>query len=153
VVGLVPRLPAAARSSRPRLAPPSPDQPQRPRPPAPLPNPPRPPLARAHLLLRRLETNPASLRPDIRPHECRHPYVTHLRVAGVNGADLAEIAGYRVETILARYTHSVGVSFAQCEQLSASEKPLGSPWRLWCDPLVVSCSTTTGERTSGARPS
>ena len=42
---------------------------------------------------------------DIRPHECRHSYVTHLRAAGVNDADLAEIAGHRVEMMLARYTH------------------------------------------------
>jgi integrase len=42
---------------------------------------------------------------DIRPHECRHSYVTHLHAAGVNDADLAEIAGHRVETMLARYTH------------------------------------------------
>ena len=48
---------------------------------------------------------------DIRPHECRHSYVTHLRAAGVNDADLAEIAGHRVETMLARYTHAVGNSF------------------------------------------
>jgi len=48
---------------------------------------------------------------DIRPHECRHSYVTHLRAAGVNDADLAEIAGHRVETMLSRYTHSVGKSF------------------------------------------
>jgi integrase len=48
---------------------------------------------------------------DIRPHECRHSYVTHLHAAGVNDADLAEIAGHRVETMLARYTHSVGASF------------------------------------------
>lgn len=41
---------------------------------------------------------------DIRPHECRHSYVTHLRAAGVNDADLAEIAGHRVETMIARYT-------------------------------------------------
>jgi integrase len=44
---------------------------------------------------------------DIRPHECRHSYVTHLRAAGVNDADLAEIAGHRVETMLASYTHPV----------------------------------------------
>ncbi len=44
---------------------------------------------------------------DIRPHECRHSYVTHLRAAGINDADLAEIAGHRVETMLARYTHAV----------------------------------------------
>lgn len=49
---------------------------------------------------------------DIRPHECRHSYVTHLRAAGVNDADLAEIAGHRVETMLARYTHVMGTSFA-----------------------------------------
>jgi len=48
---------------------------------------------------------------DIRPHECRHSYVTHLRAAGINDADLAEIAGHRVETMLARYTHAVGRSF------------------------------------------
>jgi integrase len=47
---------------------------------------------------------------DIRPHECRHSY-THLRAAGINDADLAEIAGHRVETMLARYTHAVGKSF------------------------------------------
>jgi integrase len=48
---------------------------------------------------------------DIRPHECRHSYVTHLR-AGINDADLAEIVGHRVETMLARYTHAVGKSFS-----------------------------------------
>jgi len=47
---------------------------------------------------------------DIRPHECRHSYVTHLRAAGVNDADLAEIAGHRVETMLSRYTHAAGTS-------------------------------------------
>jgi integrase len=50
---------------------------------------------------------------DIRPHECRHSYVTHLRAAGVNDADLAEIAGHRVETMLARYTHPTGGSFEE----------------------------------------
>lgn len=39
---------------------------------------------------------------DIRPHECRHSYVTYLRAAGVNDANLAEIAGHRVEAMLAR---------------------------------------------------
>jgi site-specific recombinase XerC len=33
---------------------------------------------------------------DIRPHECRHSYVTHLRAAGVNDADLAEVVGHQV---------------------------------------------------------
>jgi integrase len=50
---------------------------------------------------------------DIRPHDCLHSYVTHLRAAGVDDADLAEIAGHRVETMLARYTHAVGKSFSE----------------------------------------
>jgi integrase len=54
---------------------------------------------------------------DIRPHECRHSYVTHLRAAGVNDADLAEIAGHRVETMLARYTHAVGQSYARVREV------------------------------------
>jgi integrase len=49
---------------------------------------------------------------DIRPHECRHSYVTHLHAAGVNDADLADIAGHRVETMLARYVHGIGSSFS-----------------------------------------
>ena len=53
---------------------------------------------------------------DIRPHECRHSYVTHLRAAGINDADLAEIAGHRVETMLARYTHAIGNSFNTIRQ-------------------------------------
>ena len=53
---------------------------------------------------------------DIRPHECRHSYVTHLRAGGVNDADLAEIVGHRVETMLSRYTHAVGGSLGRiCE--------------------------------------
>lgn len=54
---------------------------------------------------------------DIRPHECRHSYVTHLRAAGIDDADLAEIAGHRVETMLARYTHPLHRSFDQVRGL------------------------------------
>jgi integrase len=54
---------------------------------------------------------------DIRPHECRHAYVTHLRAAGINDADLAEIAGHRVETMLARYTHAVRGSFSAIREV------------------------------------
>ncbi|HET7052992.1 MAG TPA: tyrosine-type recombinase/integrase [Solirubrobacterales bacterium] len=49
---------------------------------------------------------------DIRPHECRHSYVTHLRAVGVNDAAWFEIAGHCVETMLARYTHAMGKSFS-----------------------------------------
>jgi integrase len=48
---------------------------------------------------------------DMRPHECRHSYVTHLRAAGVNDADLAEIVGHRLETMLSRYAHALSASF------------------------------------------
>jgi integrase len=48
---------------------------------------------------------------DIRPHECRHSYASQLRAAGINDADLADILGHRVETMLAQYTHAVGRSF------------------------------------------
>jgi integrase len=48
---------------------------------------------------------------DIRPHECRHSYITHLRRAGIDDADLARIAGHRLSTMLTRYSHSVGGSF------------------------------------------
>jgi integrase len=48
---------------------------------------------------------------DIRPHECRHSYVTHLRAAGINDADLADIVGHQVQTMLARYTHAIGTCF------------------------------------------
>jgi integrase len=50
---------------------------------------------------------------DIRPHECRHSYVTHLRAKGENhDADLAGIVGHRVQTLLARYTHAIGGCFS-----------------------------------------
>jgi integrase len=54
---------------------------------------------------------------DIRPHECRHSYVTHLRAAGVNDADLAEIAGHQIATMLARYTHALGGAFGSVRQI------------------------------------
>jgi integrase len=54
---------------------------------------------------------------DIRPHECRHSYVTILRGRGINDADLAQIAGHRVETMLARYTHPIGDEFGRVREL------------------------------------
>jgi len=54
---------------------------------------------------------------DIRPHECRHSYVTQLRAAGIHDADLAEIAGHRLETMLARYSHPVRRSFEDIQRV------------------------------------
>lgn len=57
----------------------------------------------------------------MRPHECRHSYITHMRAAGVNDADLAEIAGHRVATMLARYTHATKKSFGIVRDLLGEE--------------------------------
>jgi integrase len=48
---------------------------------------------------------------DIRPHEMRHSYVSHLRAAGVDDADLAAITGHTVLTMVTHYTHALGKSF------------------------------------------
>lgn len=48
---------------------------------------------------------------DIRPHECRHSYVSLLRAAGVDVADLADATGHTVETATSKYTHGLGRSF------------------------------------------
>jgi integrase len=48
---------------------------------------------------------------DIRPHEMRHSWVTHLRAAGVDDADLADMAGHALATMLGRYTHPKRESF------------------------------------------
>jgi integrase len=42
---------------------------------------------------------------DPTPHELRHSYVSNLRAAGIDDADLAEIVGQEVETMIAHYTH------------------------------------------------
>jgi integrase len=44
---------------------------------------------------------------DPTPHEFRHSYVTHLRAAGIDDADLALVAGHNVETMLSVYTHAL----------------------------------------------
>lgn len=48
---------------------------------------------------------------DIRPHECRHSYVSLMRAAGLDPADLAAMAGHTVETATKTYTHALGRSF------------------------------------------
>jgi integrase len=46
----------------------------------------------------------------IRPHDCRHSWITHLRAAGVDDADLAQMAGHTVDTMIGTYTHALGRS-------------------------------------------
>jgi integrase len=42
---------------------------------------------------------------DPTPHEFRHSYITHLRALGIDDADLAKVAGHRLETMISIYTH------------------------------------------------
>ncbi len=51
------------------------------------------------------------------PHDCRHSYVSNLRAAGIDPADLAAVAGHDVETATRVYTHSTGRSDAQIRGL------------------------------------
>jgi integrase len=44
---------------------------------------------------------------DPTPHEFRHSYVSHLRAAGIDDADLAAVAGHTVETMISVYTHAL----------------------------------------------
>lgn len=43
---------------------------------------------------------------DCTPHEFRHSWVTHLRAAGVDPADLADVAGHSLDTATSHYTHA-----------------------------------------------
>jgi integrase len=44
---------------------------------------------------------------DPTPHEFRHSYVSNLRAERVDDADLANVAGHTVETMIATYTHAL----------------------------------------------
>lgn len=46
----------------------------------------------------------------IKPHEMRHSYVSLMRAAGVDHADLARWTGHSVMTATAHYTHALGQS-------------------------------------------
>jgi integrase len=48
--------------------------------------------------------------PDAKPHDFRHSYVSLMRAAGVDPADLASWTGHTVTTATATYTHSVGAT-------------------------------------------
>lgn len=47
---------------------------------------------------------------ELLPHDLRHSYVSHMRAAGVDPADLAAWTGHTVLTATTRYTHSTGAS-------------------------------------------
>ena len=48
---------------------------------------------------------------DIQPHEMRHSWITHLRAAGIDDADLAKAAGHSLRTMHATYAHALDRSF------------------------------------------
>lgn len=53
----------------------------------------------------------------ITPHDLRHSWITHMRAAGVDDADLAEMAGHTVATMLGTYSHALGKSFDQVRRV------------------------------------
>lgn len=54
---------------------------------------------------------------DPTPHEFRHSYITNLRAAGVDDADLAQIAGHGVQTLVTVYTHALGKSHGRVREI------------------------------------
>jgi integrase len=54
---------------------------------------------------------------DPTPHEFRHSYVTNLRAAGIDDADLAEVAGHTVATMVSLYTHALHRSHAEIREV------------------------------------
>jgi integrase len=47
----------------------------------------------------------------------RHSWLTHLRAAGVDEVDLADMAGHSVETMMSQYIHPRRQSFEQVRRL------------------------------------
>lgn len=48
---------------------------------------------------------------NLRPHDLRHSYVSLMRAAGVDPADLAKATGHTTETATRVYTHATGSTF------------------------------------------
>lgn len=48
---------------------------------------------------------------DLLPHDLRHSFVSLMRAAGVDPADLANATGHTVATATAKYTHATGATF------------------------------------------
>jgi len=48
---------------------------------------------------------------DPTPNDFRHSWVTHLRATGINGADLADVAGHSERTADIHYSHALRRSF------------------------------------------
>lgn len=53
----------------------------------------------------------------IRPHECRHSFISLMLAEGVDPAELAEITGATVLTMMRHYNHAVSDSHARVKEL------------------------------------
>ncbi|HVV52421.1 MAG TPA: site-specific integrase [Polyangia bacterium] len=53
----------------------------------------------------------------IKPHECRHSYVTHMRAEKVDPADLAAVTRHGLETATRHYTKPLGRSMQQIRDI------------------------------------
>lgn len=54
---------------------------------------------------------------DVRPHEARHSFVSHLLAAGIDPADLADMAGHKLATMLAVYAHPLRKSHDEVREV------------------------------------
>jgi integrase len=77
----------------------------------------RPAVARVELQARCVEPARKASGRNIRRHDCRHSWVTQLRAAGIDDADLAQVAGHTVETMLGAYAHPLGRSHDRIRQV------------------------------------
>jgi integrase len=53
---------------------------------------------------------------DLRPHEARHSYVSNLRAAGIDPADLADVTRHTIQTATKHYTHATRQSYEAIRQ-------------------------------------
>jgi integrase len=74
-------------------------------------------VARAELLPRRLHPARERAELDCTPHDFRHSWVTHLRAAGIDPADLADVGGHSLETATSHYTHALRRSHEKIRQV------------------------------------
>jgi integrase len=47
---------------------------------------------------------------DVTPQDFRHSWVTHMRAAGIDPADLGQVAGHSIQVATTCYTHALGRS-------------------------------------------
>jgi site-specific recombinase XerD len=53
---------------------------------------------------------------DMTPHEARHSFVSNLRKAGIDYADLADVTRHTVQTATKHYTHATHRSYQEIRE-------------------------------------